>query len=389
MRYVFHRSIPFFGLLMLTTVVVGSDPDDSRRFSPEQDYSGQRRSPVEYQVDFSVVVTAPHHSKVLRVWLPLPQNNACQEIQDRHLSTFPMTVAPKIGRESRFGNQFAYFEFHEPKGAQMIRHQFRAKVWEMRWNLAADNVVNVEKWPDAFAPYLQPDPLTSNAAFHAVVNKLAKPQSTDGERLYAAMSWVDTHMTYDHKNASLQADANHAFSLGRGHCSDYHGLCAAMGRELGNPTRVVYGLNLFPKDSPSHCKVESFLAPYGWVPFDVSETQKLVQSIQSHPDLPSSDKARLVAAVRRRLAQGFRENTWLLVTRGVSYELVPKASKPVRVVRTIYAEADGQPLPEPDPANTDKHEFAWMTMHDYKSDRPVTSPFKDLTSLKDFADRAR
>ena len=45
-----------------------------------------------------------------------------------------------------------------------------------------------------------------------------------------------------------------------------------MGRALGYPTRMTYGINPFPKNSPSHCKMEAFLPPYGWVAFDVSDT---------------------------------------------------------------------------------------------------------------------
>ena len=223
MLRLFRRITALSCLVLMTTAVVGSDRDSQAGLSPNQDYSGQRRSPVEYRIDFSVVVTAPHHSHVLKVWLPLPQDNACQAIRDRRLSTFPMHVEPRIGREPRYGNQFAYFEFHEPKGAQLIRHQFRAKVWEMRWNLNADKVINVEKWPPQCAPYLQPDTLTRDPSFHAVVNQLAKPKSTSGDRMIAANGWGDQHRTYVHNNASLQPDARHASTLGSVTCSDYNG----------------------------------------------------------------------------------------------------------------------------------------------------------------------
>ena len=53
-------------------------------------------------------------------------------------------------------------------------------------------------------------------------------------------------------------------------------------------------------------------------------------------------------------------------------------------------EADGEPLPEPDPANKERREFSWMTVHKYTSDKPVTNSFKDLGSLEEFAaDKAR
>ncbi|MDA1048899.1 MAG: hypothetical protein O3C40_00250 [Planctomycetota bacterium] len=38
-------------------------------------------------------------------------------------------------------------------------------------------------------------------------------------------------------------------------------------------------------------------------------------------------------------------------------------------------------LPDPDPANQDKREFGWMTVHSYKANKPVSQPFKDLSSL--------
>src|SRR5205807_10175642 len=95
-----------------------------------------------------------------------------------------------------------------------------------------------------------------------------------------------------------------------------------------------------------------------------------------------ADKQRLTAAAKQRLRRGFRENSWLLVTKGTEYDLAPKALAPVRVVRTIYAEADGQALPDPDPANSQKHEYAWMTVHQFKADKPFAKPFKDFATLE-------
>ena len=154
-----------------------------------------------------------------------------------------------------------------------------------------------------------------------------------------------------------------------------------MGRALGYPTRVTYGLALFPKNSPSHCKMEAYLPPAGWVSFDLSETQKLVQSIQASDKYSEEEKLSLIAAAQDRLAGGFRENSWLLLTKGTDYELAPKAAKRVRVVRTAYIEADGEALPEPDPANVHQREFAWMTVHKYSADKEFRLPFKDSATL--------
>jgi transglutaminase-like putative cysteine protease len=345
-------------------------------------YRAERSNPVTHEVDFRVVVTPPYHTKLLKVWLPLPQSDAGQEIMDSQLTTFPIEVTPRIGNEPVYGNRFAYFEFTNPQGAQIIRHRFRAKVWELRWNVEPANVQPVEQWPDSFAPYLRPQAISKQAEFQSLLRQLVPETAAPAHDLFTVMDWIDANLTYDHVHASLRADANHAFAERRGHCSDYHGLCTAMARSLGYPTRVTYGWSLFPKHSPSHCKMEGFLPGYGWVSFDVSETQRMVAKIGADKQLSDEEKQRLTAAARRRLKRGFRENSWLLLTKGPEFELEPKASHPVRVVRTIYAEADGEPLPDPDPANQQKREFAWMTAHQYQADREFRWPFEDFSTLE-------
>ncbi|MCA9124097.1 MAG: transglutaminase domain-containing protein [Planctomycetaceae bacterium] len=337
--------------------------------------------PVTYEVDFSAVVTAPYHTKVLKVWMPIPQSDGIQQISDSELTTFPERVVPQISSEPVYGNRFAYFEFHEPQGGQIIRHHFTATVRNARWELDPSLVQTPDTWPQKFAPYLTPDSIAEVSGFQDVIRTISPDRPDRTGRLFAAMDWIDEHMTYDHVDASLRADARHAFEKRHGHCSDYHGLCATMGRSLGFPTRVTYGIALFPKNSPSHCKLEAFLPPYGWVSFDLSETQKMIAAIEKDLSLDVAKREKLKIAARERLMAGFRENSWLLLTRGTDYELSPRASRAVRVVRTIYAEADGEPLPDPDPANSEKREFGWMTVHAYKSDRPVPLPFKDFDSL--------
>jgi len=356
-------------------------PAQQRALRPDAPYTAEKSDPITHQVDFSVVVTPPYHCNVLKVWVPVPQSDAAQEVNHIQFQTRPMEIEPEINTEPVYGNRFAYFEFHEPHGAQVIRCRYQAKVWNLHWRLDPESVARVEQWPKSFEPYLQPQSLDDEKQFRMLLQKVVPDRRGPGADMARVMRWINENLTYDHINASLAADANHALAQRRGHCSDYHGLCATMGRALGYPTRVTYGLALYPKNSPSHCKMETFLPPHGWVSFDLSETQKLIKKIHAHDDLSDEEKKTLAAVARRRLLSGFRENSWLLLTKGTDYELVPKASQPVRVVRTAYVEADGQPLPEPDPANIEKREFAWMTVHEYEADRPFKRPFKELSAL--------
>jgi transglutaminase-like putative cysteine protease len=343
---------------------------------------GKKSNAVTYDVDFSVVVTAPYHTKTLKVWLPLPQSDGAQSIENSVLSTFPMKVESTVGQERLHGNKFAYFEFADPQGAQIIRHKFKATIHEMRWHIDPAKVARIEQWPAAFEPYLQSDQsVYFDERFKKLVLDVVPKPKNASDDLASVMKWVNRYMTYDHGNASLKGSAEHALIKKTGHCSDYHGLCAAFGRALGYPARVTYGINTFAKNSPSHCKLEAFLPPYGWVCFDVSETQRVIDAIEKDKSLEPTKKAMLIRLANERLQSGFRDNTWLQVTRGTDYELVPPAKKKVAVVRTIYAEADGVALRDPDPANPEQREFGWMTVHHYVPSRPVGYPFNGWKSL--------
>jgi hypothetical protein len=349
---------------------------------PDLPYQATRSNPVTYDVDFSVVVTAPSHTKVLKVWLPLPQSNVGQEVTEGELSSFPVAVKPSVNQEKLFGNKFAYFEFDRPEGAQIIRHTFKVKVWELRWGLDPAKVVAVDKWPAGFDRYLRSDAsVVVDDRLKGAVPKIVPEKKGEARDLAAVFDWVQDTMKYDHGHASLRASSEWALKEGRGHCSDYHGFCAALGRALGYPTRVTYGINTFPKNSPSHCKMEAFLPPYGWVSFDVSETQILMNSIKKDEKLDADKREALLKAVHDRFLHGFRDNTWYLQTRGTDYDLAPPAARRAPVVRTAYVEADGVALPEPDPADPEKREFSWMTVHKYTPDRAVPYPFKDRGGL--------
>jgi transglutaminase-like putative cysteine protease len=350
--------------------------------APDQPYQAMKSSPVTYEVDFAAVVTPPAHTRRLRVWLPLPPSDGAQEVSERKITTFPMKVKPRIGREKTYGNEFAYFDFEDPQGAQIIRHRFRIKVWELRWGLDPAKVAKVERWPDTFVAYLRSDKsVVVDDRFRKLAHEIVPARRGEASDLADVMAWVNDHMRYDHAAGSLTASSEHALKDRVGHCSDYHGLCASFGRALGYPTRVVYGIHAFAKSSPSHCKLETYLPPYGWVSFDVSETQNLIAALRKDAALDGAKKDALIRAATERLRHGFRDNTWYLQTRGTDYDLAPPAARRVPVVRTLYAEADGVALPEPDPANPHRREFAWMTAHEYRPDRAVTYPFKDWSHL--------
>lgn len=347
---------------------------------PAQPYVAEKTQPVTWTGELVFVVTAPYKTKVLRIWVPIPPSDVAQTVHSTRFTTFPQSVEPNVGTEERFGNTFAYFEFPNPQGAQIIRHELKISTAQLNWNLQPEAIHTPEQWPATFEPWLKNEQqaVVIDDRFDNLIREIVPERGNPLLDMDAVMTWADRNFVYDHAKASLQASSLHAMENRRGHCSDYHGFCAAMGRLLSVPTRVTYGINPFPKASPSHCKLEAFLPPYGWVSFDVSETQKLAALIRADKTLSDEQKQQLVRAAHERLMNGFRDNTWFLQTRGTDYDLVPKASRRVAVVRTLYAEADGKALPDPDPSDPAESSFSWMTAHRFDPDQPAPNPFTDV-----------
>ena len=157
------------------------------KLDPKQALQGKKSDPITYDIDFAVVVTPPYHTKTLKIWLALPQSDVAQKIEGSEFSTFPMKMAPRVGTEKVHGNQFAYFEFDHPEGAQIVRHKFKATIHEMRWNIDPAKVVKVEEWPKAFDHYLKSD---QSVTVDERVQKLVLdvvPKSTNG---MVSSTWV-------------------------------------------------------------------------------------------------------------------------------------------------------------------------------------------------------
>ena len=96
--------------------LLSQGPVAATRLSTRRAVHGAQVDPVTYDVDFSAVVTPPNHTKVLKVWLPLPESDALQTVTKETSPRF--RCSSSRGRvEKVFDNKFAYFEFNHPEGA--------------------------------------------------------------------------------------------------------------------------------------------------------------------------------------------------------------------------------------------------------------------------------
>jgi transglutaminase-like putative cysteine protease len=355
-------------ILLVTTLVL---PLGEAPLDPNAPYTAVRSNPLRVDVGFDVVFTPPYKAAEVGVWIPVPPDGPGQEVSD-----YSIEPAGAISPDPLFGNRLAHIAYSKPVGAQVIRQRYVATSYELAWNVDPGRVTRPSSWPESFDRYLRSEAsIVVDGEIRALAREIVSVEQNPALQARAVMTWIIDHLEYDHTRCSLRASSKFAIENRCGHCSDYHGLTTALLRALGVPARVTYGINLFQKNSPSHCKIELFLPPYGWVSFDVSETQKLLRSIEGDAKLPAVEKDRLRAKALERLFSGYRDNTWLLLTRGTDYPLVPASKTPAPLVRTAYIEADGVPLKDPDPGNKNEREFAWMTVTRFDADRKPPYPF--------------
>src|SRR6185503_14915031 len=92
--------------LLGTALPLTAQQPDAPKLDPNLPYQARRTNPVTYEVDFSAVVTPPYKAKKLKVWLPLPQTDAGQEVTNSQVSAFPIQVEARISTEPVYGNKF-------------------------------------------------------------------------------------------------------------------------------------------------------------------------------------------------------------------------------------------------------------------------------------------
>lgn len=341
---------------------------------PDQPYTAKMGPGITYDVSFDVVFTAPYGTKQAEVWLAAPIGDNAQQVEAYRTEPAPVSNQ----KEPLYNNHLVYFSYDKPQGGQIIKQSFKVTTHELRWDLDPEKVEIVKEWPESFARYLRnEEKVVVDENAKALARKIVGEEKNPVRQSRLLMSYIMKTLNYDHTTCSLQASSVWALDKKVGHCSDYHGLATALARAVNIPARVTYGINPIPKNSPTHCKSEFYFAGYGWVSFDISETQKVVKKIEKDTTLDDAGKGEKIKSVMDRFEKGFRDNTWYKVTNGTSYPLVPatKSGTPA-LVRTAVIEADGKPLQDPDPGNANLREFAWMTITNFNPSTPVEYPFK-------------
>ena len=213
----------------------------------------------------------PVGTKVLDLWLPVPQTDRNQTI---HRITIDAPNRVTIGRESRFGNQSVNVRVDQPTAPVTVTLIVEATRWE---NIGNEEVLS----NDARAEYLKPEPLVPlDGPVRSLALEAIRGQDTDAEKAKAIYEKVVDLMTYDKSGTGWgRGDAIFACDAKRGNCTDFHALVIGMARSVNIPARFAIGLPLPHErgtgDIPGyHYWAELYVRGCGSVPVDASEAGK-------------------------------------------------------------------------------------------------------------------
>lgn len=273
----------------------------------------------------------PGGAKSSRIWIPLPQSDPYQTINDLRIES---AFAYSTHRDSEYGNAYVYLEVPAAKveGAAEVRVHFQATRQEHRVALGAQPVA-AKMGAGELQRFLQPD---RRVPLGGIIGELSA-QETRGmqdpvAKARAIYDYVLATMRYDKSGTGWgNGDAIWACTAKRGNCTDFHSLFIGMMRAAGIPARFEIGFSL-PEDQHGgtipgyHCWAEFYVEPYGWIPVDASEAWK-------HPE-------------KKNYFFGAHDDDRLQFSVGRDIRLdPPQQGEPLNYFIYPYAEVDGRPLP--------------------------------------------
>lgn len=240
-------------------------PEETGRVDEKADCppSWPRRLSLTMRYDFSATGDT---SKVMVTFLVPQSLDRRQRVRSIEYSAQPQKIF------SANGNRYAQFVFDRPKGKHSIEVKARVDVYRYDLTMAAcrkEHPTAPEK--SELEKYLVSERLIDSD--YDKIKLMAALLDTQDEiqRIKNIFDFVLEHLKYAGYLRDDQG-AIKTFESGRGDCTDYTDLFVALCRANNIPARHVQGFLAFSADTLKHSWAEVYTEQFGWVPFDVLQT---------------------------------------------------------------------------------------------------------------------
>ncbi|MHC4742366.1 MAG: transglutaminase-like domain-containing protein [Planctomycetota bacterium] len=213
--------------------------------------------------DFSVTGET---SKVMVTFL-IPQSlDRRQKVRSIEYSAQPDKIF------SANGSRYAQFVFDQPRGKHTIEVKARVDVYRYDLTMArCDKERPKREEKSELEKYLVVERFIDSDYDKIKLTAALLNNGGEIERIRNIFDFVLEHLRYAGYLYDDQG-AIKTFESGRGDCTDYTDLFVALCRANGIPARHVQGFLAFSADTLKHSWAEVYTEQFGWVPFDVLQT---------------------------------------------------------------------------------------------------------------------
>lgn len=218
--------------------------------------------------NFRYEVTLPEMKEDARMWLPVPQSDAFQNVA---MVSIESPVEHQMLQEKKYGNTIMHMQFSPEDSGKKVEIVYAVNRYEK--NPYAEN--------ESPARYLDPSLLMPvGDRFSVLADSIIGLKENKGNimKARALYDYIIDNMKYIKAGKYGTGDAVYACDALTGNCTEFHSLFISLARSAGIPSRFAVGAAI-PSDRDDggidgyHCWAE-FYAEEKWWPVDISEANK-------------------------------------------------------------------------------------------------------------------
>jgi transglutaminase-like putative cysteine protease len=294
----------------------------------------------------------------VRTWLPLPLTADTGYFKSLGQTWTGNAKGGRVVREDKYGAGVFFAEWEAGEAAPVVEVTVRFATRDRAVDFTRPSDAREDK--RVLARYLEPTRLMpTDGIVQRTAREITKGQKSDLDKSRALYEWIVENTFRDPKVRGCGVgDIRAMLESGNlsGKCADLNALYVGLARSVGIPSRDVYGVRVADSTEfkslgksgditrAQHCRAESYLTGFGWVPVDPADVRKVV--LEERGGLPLTDPT--VAKARAKLF-GQWEMNWLAYNYAHDVKLPSSTGDAVAFFMYPQAEVNGERRDSLDP----------------------------------------
>ncbi|MDO5649136.1 MAG: transglutaminase-like domain-containing protein [Gallicola sp.] len=217
--------------------------------------------------------------KVVRLWVPIPQTNGYQTIENFNYDLDDTHAKAEVAKDEH-GNEALYVEWDKEAADRKVTITYDAGRAE---RLRPELVEKQGEAKEDLSPYLSASSMMPiDGEVKELADKITEGKTTQIDKAKAIYDWTVANMERDDSVIGCGlGNVPELLEVSKGKCTDIHSVYTALNRAAGIPTREIFGIRM-SKDKEAdvtksqHCWTEFYLEGTGWVAADPADVLKAV-----------------------------------------------------------------------------------------------------------------